>query len=92
MTKIRQPNAFEKVLLIIGILVVMIGYGLIHRMVILQGFGWPTLEAILLWFILIFIIIIAAVNENMKEELRDVVENQLNEIRLLRTEMRLKKR
>lgn len=91
MTKIRQPNAFEKVLLIIGILVVMIGYGLIHRMVILQGFGWATLESILLWFILIFVIIIAAVNENMKEELRDVVENQLNEIRLLRRDMRLKK-
>jgi len=42
--------------------------------------------------LMILLIILAAVNENMKEELKVVIENQAEEIRLLRDDFNNKKR
>ncbi|MFO8016370.1 MAG: hypothetical protein R6U32_04645 [Candidatus Woesearchaeota archaeon] len=86
----RKPNAFEKILLIVGVAVLMVGYGLIHRQIIIDGFTIEIIIAIFLWFVLVALIIIAAANENIKEELKDIVELQLQEIRLLREEIRKK--
>jgi len=86
----RKPNTFEKTLLVIGVAVLMVGYGLIHRQVVIEGFTIGVIQTIFLWFILVALIIITAANENIKEELRDVIELQLQEIRLLREEIRRK--
>ena len=86
----RKPNFFEKALLVVGAVILMAGYGLIHRQVVLEGFSTDTLQAIFLWLMLVALIIIAAVNENVKEELKQVIELHLQEIRLLRYEMRKK--
>ncbi len=92
MPTIRTPNVFEKILLVIGILIVMIGYGLIYRVFSTTGvLTWEGLFAIFLWLVLICIIILVAVAENMKEELRTVIENQLTELRLLREEIKKKR-
>jgi hypothetical protein len=92
MPTIRTPNIFEKILLIIGVLIVMIGYGLIYRVFSTTGaLTWEGLFAIFLWLILICIIILVAVAENMKEELRIIIENQLTEMRLLREEVKKKR-
>jgi len=92
MSTIRTPNVFEKILLVIGILIVMIGYGLIYRVFSTTGvLTWEGLFAIFLWLVLICIIILVAVAENMKEELRTVIENQLTELRLLREEIKKKR-
>ncbi len=92
MPTVRTPNAFEKILLIIGILIVMIGYGLIYKVFsVTQTLTWEGLFAIFLWLILICIIILVAVAENMKEELRMVIENQLTELKLLREEVKKKR-
>ena len=79
MPTIRTPNFFERILLIMGVLVIIVGYGVIHRLVQITGigFGWELVSIIFLWLILIILVIVLAVSENMKEELKTVVENQL---------------
>lgn len=86
----RRPNTFEKVLLIVGVAVLMVGYGFIHKQVLADGFTINVIMTIFLWFILVALIIIAAANENIKEELKQITELQLQEIRLLREEIRRK--
>lgn len=88
MPTVRVPNFFEKILLVIGILVIIVGYGVIHSLVVAGlAFGWELVAVIFLWLMLISLVIILAVTENMKEELKSVSENQATEIRLLRKEM-----
>jgi hypothetical protein len=92
MPTVRTPNVFEKILLIIGVLIVMIGYGLIYKVFsATQTLTWEGLFAIFLWLVLICIIILIAVAENMKEELRVIIENQLAELKLLREEVKKKR-
>ena len=89
MVSFRKPNLFEKVLLAIGILMIVIGYTLIHKLALRDGFyTWNVINALFLWLILIVLIILAAVNENTKEELKIVIKNQLDEMKLLRQDMR----
>lgn len=87
----RKPNAFEKILLIIGIIIIVVGYLMIHSLAIREGFFSPeVVQSLLLWVILITLIIMTAVNENTKEELKIVITNQVTEIKLLRHDLRRK--
>jgi len=86
----RKPNFFEKTLLIVGAVILMVGYGLIHNSVVVEGFTILTIQTIFLWLVLVVLVIIAAVNENVKEELKQVIELHLQEIRMLRHEIRKK--
>jgi magnesium-transporting ATPase (P-type) len=87
----RKINLFEKILLCIGILVIIIGYFFVYGMVSKQGLSWDALHSTFLWLILIVMIIVAAVNENMKEELKVVINNQLKEMKLLRDDLKRKR-
>ena len=89
----RNPNVFEKVLLVVGIAIVMIGYTFIHRMYTVSGsvLTWELIMSMLLWLIGLTLIISLAVNENVKEELRTVAENQLSELKLIKEELQLMK-
>ena len=90
-SKFRNPNMFEKFLLVLGILVIVAGYLLIHILALREGFfSSPVIQSLLLWVILITLIILTAVNENTKEELKIVISNQAQEIKLLRHDMRRK--
>ena len=86
----RKLNAFEKILLIIGILVIIIGYFFVHTLIASQGLSWEALQTTFLWLILVVMIISSAVNENMKEELNLVISNQAQEIKLLRDDLKRK--
>lgn len=89
----RKPNTFEAILLVIGIALIVLGYVVIHRMVAVErALSWNLLQATFLWILMILMIILAAVNENMKEELKIVIQNQIEEIRLLRNDLKKKKR
>ncbi len=91
MVTIRTPNIFEKVLLVLGVAIVLVGYALIYRMFKFESFlTWDAIHSVFLWLILIGVIILVAVAENMKEELRIVIENQNQEMRLLREEIKKK--
>jgi len=89
--RVRTPNIFETILLIIGVLIILLGYAFIYRVFQFDTFlSWPAVQTIFLWLILIGVIILVAVSENTKEELRIVIENQSQELRLLREELRKK--
>jgi len=81
---IRNPNLFEKILLVLGIFFVMFGYAMIHKMVITSGIlNWSFVQAIFLWLIIVILIILVAVVENVKEELKLIIGKHGEEIRLL---------
>jgi hypothetical protein len=92
--KHRNPNLFEKIVLIIGVLIVIIGYSFVHRMYVLQNYvlSWDLLQAMFLWLLLAIMMIMLAVIENVKEELRVVIEEHLEEIKLLRKDLGKKRR
>ena len=88
----RKPNVFEIILLVVGITLIVIGYIAIHRLVAIENvISWNFLQATFLWLLMILMVILAAVNENMKEELKLVIENQIEEIKLLRNDLKKKR-
>ena len=86
----RKPNVFEKILLLVGVLIVIIGYSFVHRMYLLTGqvLTWDLLQVMFLWLLLSVMLIMLAVTENVKEELRVLIEQHLEEIKLLRLEVK----
>lgn len=89
----RRPNIFETILLLIGVVLIVLGYFVIYKVFITEGFlSWDLLQTLFLWILMILLIILAAVNENMKEELKIVIQNQAEEMRLLREDLNKKKK
>ena len=81
---IRSPNLFEKILLVLGIFFVMFGYALIHKMVVASGvLNWEFVMGIFLWLIIVILMILVAVVENVKEELKIIICKHGEEIKLL---------
>ena len=92
MIKFRNPNLFEKILLVFGVFIIITTYTIIHKLIAAKGFfSFEALQTIFLWLILLVMVIMTSVNENTKEELKIVIQNQLDEIKLLRKELRKKK-
>ncbi len=89
--EVRSPNLFEKILLVIGILVLIVGFAFIQKIATAIGFGWELLMLIFLWLILVTLIIVLSATENMKEELKIVTNAELAEVRLLREEFKRKR-
>lgn len=89
--RVRTPNLFEKIILILGVLIILLGYSFIYRVFQLDSYlSWPAVQTIFIWLILIGVIILVAVSENTKEELRIVIENQTQEMKLLREDLKRK--
>jgi len=86
----RKLNAFEKILLVIGLLTIVLGYIFTYKLILIEGFTFMALQATFLWLIVVILIIQTAVNENMKEELRIIIINQVDEVKLLRDDLRRK--
>jgi hypothetical protein len=88
----RVPNVFEYILLFMGVLAIGIGYFFVHLVIINYGlYSFETTAVLLLWFMTIILIIITAVNENSKEELKIIIRQQHEEMKLLRSDLRRKK-
>ena len=102
----RKINVFEKLLLPVGIGVTFFGFYLI----LLAGRNdtinaWLRLSTVFTWMILLFVVIVAATTEDVKEELaliqrehvteikllREITHEQLQEIKLLRQDLTKKK-
>ncbi|MEK6921875.1 MAG: hypothetical protein AABX82_08350, partial [Nanoarchaeota archaeon] len=66
----RKLNLFEIGLFFAGLAVMLVGFFLLRKQYFTDGyFSWELLQGIFLWLILIVIVIIAAILENVKEEL-----------------------
>ncbi len=86
--KFIQSNLFQKLLLIIGISVGIIGFWMINKIYINeQMLSWSFIIAVFLWLLLIFMVILTDSSESIKEEVSAVIKEHINETRLLREEV-----
>lgn len=82
---VGKLNFFEKMLLVVGILVSIIGFYYINRMYTGEGhLSWSLLQAAFLWLLLLFMIILTDSNESIKEELKEVIDKHIEETRILK--------
>ena len=102
----RKINIFEKLLLPVGLLLTFVGFYIIlladrnNTMI-----GWMRLSTVFVWMILLFLVIVTATAEDMKEELaliqrehvteikimKELVHDQLQEVKLLREDLKKRK-
>jgi|TARA_B100002003_G_C13853574_1_gene418243 high-affinity K+ transport system ATPase subunit B len=84
--KKRKTNAFEKLLLLVGLLVLVIGYFLINRVLIAEGhkLSWGFLQTVFLWLLMVIFIVMLAIGEDIKE---GILLDQAEEIRGMREDM-----
>jgi hypothetical protein len=83
----RKINLFEVVLLLVGLSVMLVGGYAIQKQYFLDGYlSWNLLQSIFLWLVLLVLLIIAAIMENVKEELSVIIREHIVETQLLREE------
>ena len=83
MEKKRSTSIFEKLLLVVGFLVLIIGYFFINKVFISEGYtiSWDFLQTVFLWLLMVIFIIILAIGEDIKE---GILLEQLREIKDLK--------
>ncbi|MBD3164319.1 hypothetical protein GF323_03900 [Candidatus Woesearchaeota archaeon] len=88
----RRPNLFENILLFLGIVAAGVGYYFVHSVILEYGpFSYQSTVSLLLWILILIVIILTAVGENAKEELKILIQEHHTEIRLLRRDLRRRK-
>jgi len=87
---LRRSTLFEKLLLIIGISIGIIGFWLINSLYKQDMLiTWQFLTSVFLWLMLIFIVILTASNESVKEELSTIIKQHIEETKLVKNEIKL---
>ncbi|MBU89953.1 hypothetical protein CMO94_00295 [Candidatus Woesearchaeota archaeon] len=83
MVKLRKTSSFEKMLLVVGLLVLIIGYTLISRTYAAEGnqLSWGLLQTTFLWLLMVIFIIMLVIGEDIKE---GILIEQLEEIKSLK--------
>ena len=83
MKKKRRTSIFEKLLLFVGLLILLIGYLFINRVFVEEGYklSWGFLQTVFLWLLMVIFIILLAIGEDIKE---GILLEQLDEIRGLK--------
>ena len=84
--KKRKTNVFEKLLLLVGLLVLLIGYFLINRVFIFEGhqLSWGFLQTVFLWLLMVIFIVMLAIGEDIKE---GILLDQVEEIKGMRQDI-----
>jgi uncharacterized membrane protein len=83
---LKRVNTFEKILFLVGLMATFMGFYLINKVYKTDPYlNWALLQSIFLWLMLLFLIILTDSNESVKEELKEVIKEQMEEIRLLKT-------
>jgi hypothetical protein len=86
--KYRQSTLFEKLLLVMGIGVGIIGFWLINTTFIKAPIvTWQFISTVFLWLLLIFVVILTDSNESIKEELGVIIREHIDETKLLKKEV-----
>ncbi len=82
---LKRLNFFEKMLLVVGLAVTVIGFYYINKIYTGEGhLSWALLQAAFLWLLLLFMIILTDSNESIKEELKEVINKQVEETKILK--------
>jgi len=79
---LRKTNLFEKIVFILGIFVVVVGFFMINSAN--SEASYLKLVAIFSWLTLLFIMILSATNEDVKEELGEIIKEHIIETKLLK--------
>ncbi len=87
---VRKTSSFEKMLLIVGLLVLVIGYVMIGKTYAAEGPGlsWGFLQTVFLWLLIVIFIILLAIGEDIKE---GILLQQLEEIKALTAQLKKRK-
>ena len=86
--KFQQSNLFQKLLLLIGISIGIIGFWFINKIYIYEpGVNWQFMIAVFLWLLLIFTVILTDSSESIKEELGAIIKEHIKETKLLKDEV-----
>ena len=86
--KFREANLFQKLLLVVGIFIGLVGFWFINKIYINEPtLSWPFVTAIFSWLLLIFIVILTDSSESIKEELGAIIREHIHETRLLKNEV-----
>jgi|TARA_Y100000310_G_scaffold337371_1_gene424281 hypothetical protein len=86
----RKSTFFEKLLLVVGLSVGILGFWLINSVYLEEpGISWQFIMSIFLWMLLIFIVILTDSNESIKEELSAIIKEHMEETKLMKQEIML---
>jgi len=82
--KFKETNWFERILLLLGLFIIVIGFNMINALFQADTrLTWSLIQAIFLWLILIFMIIVVDSNESVKKDLKAVIQEQVVETKLM---------
>ncbi|MFH1915941.1 MAG: hypothetical protein ABIJ21_01635 [Nanoarchaeota archaeon] len=86
----RKSNFFEKVILIVGLGIILLGLHFINS-VYSKGLSdlWGLVQSVFLWLILIVMVVQLATEEDVKEELSVIMRQQVEEMHLIKEEILL---
>lgn len=88
--RFQEATLFEKLLLLVGILVGMLGFWLINTTFLNEpNITWPFITSVFLWLLLIFVVILTDSNESIKEELAMIIKEHIKETKLIKKEIEL---
>ncbi|MBU1975928.1 MAG: hypothetical protein KKG59_05990 [Nanoarchaeota archaeon] len=84
----RRSTFFEKILLIIGLGVILLGFHFINS-VYISGMSemWGLVSAVFLWLLLIICVVLLATAEDVKEELSVIMRQQVDTLKLIKEEI-----
>ncbi|MFH1591725.1 MAG: hypothetical protein ABIC95_07430 [archaeon] len=81
----RKINFFEKVLLIVGLGVTIVGFFLIRAAYMSEkGLTWLMLLTIFSWLTVLILFVVSSLNADVKEELVRILNEHVEETRLLK--------
>ena len=88
--KRRHTSIFEKLLLLVGFLVLIMGYFFINKVFAAEDtkISWGFLPTVFLWLLMVIFIIMLAIGEDIKE---GILLQQLEEIKNLKEAVLKKK-
>lgn len=80
----RKPNIFEKLVLFVGIMVLIIGALMINNTFNLyeHQISWDFLQTVFLWLVMVIFIILLAIGEDIKQSLMINQTEQLKNLSL----------
>lgn len=90
--KSRKSNFFEKIILIVGLGIILLGLHFINS-IYSKGLTdlWGLVESVFLWLILIVMVVQLATEEDVKEELSMIMHHQIDEMKLIKEEIQIMK-
>lgn len=89
--KYRKSNFFERIILVVGLIVVFAGMFFINKVYMGAGNGldWEVLQTILLWLVLLVLIVLLATEEDVKEELGIIIKEHIEETKIMKEEIQI---